>query len=208
MTSDPVMKILESLPVLTERSDRLKSEALRIEITATLAGLNDRPCRRKGGSKKAIQSLETLIPLLGKSINHFRDMPSEAHDALEHEVTRIQKVQSQTRGWRLTANPNIIDMQMLSLAKIALAAVEELKGTDITRSSKPSKTAAWEVAKQAKYTYQTLTGKRATVATKDGKAYGPFLDFVANIFRATGIKASPETWAREAVKTRSVKEKR
>jgi hypothetical protein len=55
--------------------------------------------------------------------------------------------------------------------------------------------------------FQFLTGCRPTMRVRtdahaqSGTAYGPFLEFVTNVFRAMGIKAAPESFARAAVNT-------
>lgn len=55
--------------------------------------------------------------------------------------------------------------------------------------------------------YHDKTGRRPTVSTraipnkKGHEAYGPFLDFVRDAFKAVGVEESPETWARAAHKS-------
>jgi hypothetical protein len=58
---------------------------------------------------------------------------------------------------------------------------------------------ATRIAEYLKQYFPLLTGKPATVSTRseDGKAYGPFLDAVTEIFRILRIDASPETYARQ-----------
>lgn len=71
------------------------------------------------------------------------------------------------------------------------------------RTGKPTKTAALFSAAECAKAYHALSDAKPTVRTKDGTAYGPFLEFVTDIFLALDIEASPETWARIAAKENS-----
>jgi hypothetical protein len=70
-----------------------------------------------------------------------------------------------------------------------------------TRRSKPRNVTAEAIALRCARTYSALTGLRATVSTrtKDGTAYGPFLELVTGVFQAAGVDARPEGYARRAV---------
>jgi hypothetical protein len=63
-----------------------------------------------------------------------------------------------------------------------------------------------EVADEAKFTrelgkvFLLYTGNKPTIRTRDSEVYGPFYEFVKDIFRILQISASPETRARAAVK--------
>ena len=62
--------------------------------------------------------------------------------------------------------------------------------------------ASLEVAEAVGFAFHDLTGTLPTVTTTvDGRASGPFLALVAAVFSAAEIKASPETFARKAVKS-------
>lgn len=63
------------------------------------------------------------------------------------------------------------------------------------------------VADTLAFFYQGLTGKPATIVTKDGTAGGPFLNLVAAVFKELKFKASPESCARTAVRRRRAIEK-
>jgi hypothetical protein len=68
------------------------------------------------------------------------------------------------------------------------------------RPRKKRAAAAQQIAIQARPVYEKLSGHRATVPARDGQAYGPFLDFIAELFRALDVKESPESSARVACK--------
>lgn len=72
--------------------------------------------------------------------------------------------------------------------------------------SKPKKFASRGVAVSLARAYEKLSGTKATIPTNDGRAYGPFLELLTEVFAITGIDASPEAAGRAAIK--SLKEKR
>ena len=66
--------------------------------------------------------------------------------------------------------------------------------------------ASFELAEAAGLAFHTLTGEMPTVITpQQGPAEGPFLELVAAVFSAGGIKASPETFARQAAESLPLK---
>ncbi|QFT60468.1 hypothetical protein FIU94_16685 [Sulfitobacter sp. THAF37] len=67
------------------------------------------------------------------------------------------------------------------------------------------KTGAHFTSRKAYDAFRILAGKTPSVATTDGKAYGPFLDFLKDIFDCLSIDASPETWAREVCREKCEK---
>lgn len=67
------------------------------------------------------------------------------------------------------------------------------------RVSKPRNETALAIALRCARVYLALTGSAATMRTKDGKKYGPFLELVAGVFLAANLGAKPEGYARRAV---------
>ena len=75
-------------------------------------------------------------------------------------------------------------------------------------NKKHSKTTAKFFSFECADAYFRMTGKDPTVSNRQiphaqgmsNEAYGPFLDFVADAFRAAEVGASPETWAKAAVR--------
>ncbi|MBL6427873.1 MAG: hypothetical protein HOY44_10140 [Maritimibacter sp.] len=91
----------------------------------------------------------------------------------------------------------LVDPQAASTDAIFDSALTERRAP-----SRPKKTQASFVALECYDAFTDLSGREARVATDGGKAYGPFLDFVTSSFAALNIEASPETWARNAVRYR------
>jgi hypothetical protein len=55
------------------------------------------------------------------------------------------------------------------------------------------------LALDAAYVFAMVSGNRPGRRNIDGKKYGPYLEFVTAIFKARGMKASPENSAKEAL---------
>ena len=104
---------------------------------------------------------------------------------------------------KLTEAKNQIDPNAPSL----WTALDE--GAERQKRVKPKETVACDIAKACGKQFYELTGQRPTVSTnpyKTGRpAYGPFLDFVNDIFSALEISASAEVWAKNACKELSRK---
>jgi hypothetical protein len=77
----------------------------------------------------------------------------------------------------------------------------------VITGGQPQKLAARYSAEVAGEVFAELSGHAPTVSTNsaDNKAYGPFLDFVSDVFKAADIEASAEVWARYVVKELAVK---
>jgi hypothetical protein len=55
------------------------------------------------------------------------------------------------------------------------------------------------IARILAFDYEELTGKPPTIRTLNGKAYGPFLNLVTDVFNALGLEARPEAMAKKAI---------
>ena len=64
----------------------------------------------------------------------------------------------------------------------------------------PTKTMARQIAQAVADHYRGLTDKKPTISTKDGKATGPFLDLLAEVFDTLDISARPESQARAVIR--------
>jgi hypothetical protein len=67
------------------------------------------------------------------------------------------------------------------------------------RRGAPPKRLARQLACHLASVYRELSGADPTISTVDGKARGPFLDLVLDVFNAFAVDGSAETWARNAV---------
>jgi hypothetical protein len=81
---------------------------------------------------------------------------------------------------------------------VLIAQIDEAK-----LGGRPRKDQAWEITKMTAETFYRLTGGAAHPNTKDGKAYGPFLDLLTEVFNILGVDASPESQARRLRKDKT-----
>lgn len=87
----------------------------------------------------------------------------------------------------------------------AAAAAADAAAADAGGPGRPADLFSGELAEVIGFAFHDLTGKRPTLSNRlddDGKAraYGEYLDLVATVFRAAGLKAKPERHARAAAK--------
>lgn len=93
-------------------------------------------------------------------------------------------------------------IDLLKVAKGATQSASFSSADDLSGRGRKPDCLARGVSRILAFDYAELTGKRPTVTTDPylagHPAGGEFLEFVAAVFSALGIKASPETWARSA----------
>lgn len=165
-----------------------------------------------------IQSLAKIENLLRKAVAEFELVGWHGCKALQDGATDLLNthddphwpIQSQLLGSETVFSNRLEELA----AKVALAKSQIPEDAQSINSafgeglgfkrtnSKPTKTTAEHVAIECAYAFEALTDQKAAVRTSssDGRAYGPFLDFVNDTFRTLDISASAETWARNARK--------
>lgn len=74
-------------------------------------------------------------------------------------------------------------------------------------ATKPKRFASRVVAREALRSFEEFSGQRATINTnpKDSKAYGPYLDYLTDLFEILRITASPEAAGRDVIKENRAK---
>jgi hypothetical protein len=171
--------------------------------------LIDRRLRLKdpnvGLFEKLRRSLDTKKAAELKQLE-AEDPPTDAR-AFEkrHELAREKTTQNEIADFKQAA-------EKLLTATLALhAPARRALGLTDTLSARPgfaleAGRGRREVADEAKFTrelgkvFLLYTGNKPTIRTRDSEVYGPFYEFVKDIFRILQISASPETRARAAVK--------
>ena len=86
--------------------------------------------------------------------------------------------------------------------RILLAMAENAPLTDQNRSAGRGakvKAQPQAIARVAACHFFGLTGRMPTLRVREGKAYGPFLEFITSIFECLGIDAKPESQASSAI---------
>ena len=82
------------------------------------------------------------------------------------------------------------------MEKTALRGLERLRSVGDQAIGRPRKGRAERIASAAASVFERLTGKPSTLRHSEGVAYGPFLDFLKDVFKACGITASAEAQAK------------
>jgi hypothetical protein len=105
------------------------------------------------------------------------------------------------------AAPSIVWLARGGLRRLAQQAANAARQADVSNvplkcPRQPENCRAPVVANYLANEYETFTGKRPTVRTRNGAAYGPFLELVRKVFRAMSIDNSAEAAARKAVRRR------
>ena len=105
---------------------------------------------------------------------------------------------------------------LLKLASQAYISTQRADVSNVPESQgkgRPEARLSSGIARILAFNYQELTGNKPTINvdpySHGHKAYGPFLDFVKDVFNALGVRASPEASAREAIEaTRESRDKK
>ena len=179
-------EILAALPVLDDRRQTVAKEAEYLWVHAGLMAANDQPRANPTGTKQAERELLELRKRIKPLVLHIDKMHRTALDAMEAKGVRSGVV---------LAN---------DLVRAAIAAwrgVKRLRSQPgVKLTGRPGKKRAEAIATATAAIYERLTGRKATIVGKSGKALGPYLDFLKAVFDACGIDASPEAQARVALK--------
>jgi hypothetical protein len=198
MTNNPsvekVRAVLANLPVVEDRRPTIDQYANIIALSALLAEINDQPMAHAAGTKKALKELYQAGKagfILARTLN---GMHNEAHIAISSALGDEKR---------------FIDFQyeLFRVTKAVYTAHRELtqRSIELGTTGAPQKASAKKVTEDAAEIYEFLTGKEPTRRGKDGKAYGPFHDFLKDIFSALDIDASAESQAKLLMEKRASK---
>lgn len=175
-----------------ERSDRFPSEDKRnLELAAKQIDQASEKLRRTGwhGDK-------ALAPMVARvAFADRQQQTSNLMDAMSAVAFLSKHLAEIASSLRTAASEIDEDGGSVVAALDATAAAGFARG-------RPRETAARWVASKCAEIYFQQTGSQPSVIVPfaGGPAYGPFLEFVSDMFRAVGISASPENHAKEASK--------
>jgi hypothetical protein len=188
---------LERLPVLPAKSANTVAWAERIAI-AGIMQIADLPRAREAGAartRKEIEQFRRHARAVRALRDHILAMHQEALSALlegagadaRHPLVLVDDLAK-----------ILVDLERQSTA--STKSQSSIHSPSRSGLERKSNSGPMEVARMSARAFVSLTGKPATVPTRDGSAYGPFLGLVTAAFLATDIAASPEYWARMTVK--------
>ncbi len=188
-TTLALVAAIEKLPVLTEKREQILHFANRLVIFGQFQHYMDALRARETTSDAAQKEIDTFI----KRASALREHIAAMH---RNSLSRFENLDDGQR------QPGKIEGDLAKLIRVARASTSK---DDIRSSSprgRPEMRGPKQIAKSAAKAFAALTGNRPTVGTNptNNKAYGPFLDFLTDVFDALQIDASAEYLAREAVK--------
>lgn len=144
--------------------------------------------------------IDVVLPLVGESDRQFLQNSGSRFAAKDQINTILEQLED-----GLSAAIQAVDLD----GKSVMSDIRDHPQQNSFNKSKPRETLARGFAAKCAQKYYQITGLMPTVRTGyeevSHTAYGPFFEFVKDVFPAAGITASPETWAREAVKEFSPK---
>ncbi|MGI8704958.1 MAG: hypothetical protein ACR2JJ_04055 [Sphingomicrobium sp.] len=182
-----VRKAIAKLPLLSAvTDDDLDQSARFIVTTSSIMAVNRLPrannSQARDGARKEVERLAELCFDLGK---HIQAMRSDALRPLERAGCK--------------PHPLALVDTLKDVIRAACDALDE-GHFPAPQHGAPEKRYEKSVADKLLRTYQHFTGRKATVPSRDGKAYGPFLDFMADVMPLLGIRSGFESQARAAIK--------
>jgi hypothetical protein len=182
---DRIEAVMRQLPLLPEQEEHVRGLSSNVVVAAR----GDYAVSR--GDKAAIRALDTLSKKLRELWDIFNVLPLEAEQALKE-----------------TGGLGLVEIPFEDLVRQAETAKERLKAKpEKKKAGRPEARLAAEVAREALFAYEMLTGKWAGVTTdahKEGHPRsGAFLHFLTEIFGALKITASPDSQAKKAVADRT-----
>ncbi len=173
---------IDALPI----SDRRKVDA-KAELTAGLfhglfSAADETPPM---GTAKAAAELAELDRLIAGMIYHIRSMRGDSLRYFDEE----SEAPFDLLFMLFDSRDNVRRAQQ------RLAAAPFVPAP----TGRPAKRRAEHCARWAAMAYQRWTERAGTVVTNDGAAGGPFVAFVAAVFRAVKVDADAATYARRAI---------
>jgi hypothetical protein len=209
MRREQIRAVLLRLPILESKRFALEACVFQLEFCADQFTRLDHPNSRTSGTAAAQDHLERFWKLVSRLAQNVNAMPREAIEALEREIRsdeerRIRLAHPEFRDsplawyWSLLL-PSELQQQLVRYQSCARRAHEELaRDPQPNRIGAHQKKRAQAITRLAAWIYEHLTGKDTKVATDahSFKAYGPFLEFLTELFVVLGINASAESQAR------------
>ena len=173
---------LRRLPGLSSATEhRLCIACDRLAPLAGLTASSDTPFRltSRKTTRTELDKLARLADALADHIEHHMHMPAIV--ALAEARVMRDTIRSLSREWAMHAR------------RADLSQIPERVGRGPEQLRQLPCVVAWMLRQDV----EALTGKRPTISVTEGKASGPFIDLVGEVFGILAIEASPEVVARE-----------
>lgn len=199
MSADPIRAALETLPgaeaasaaVIGFWAGTLRQAIIPGPLPMPLSGAATEhemqarlvPWRRAAGE---LRSIACMIRHLDEALDSMSVTAAMGLDGMTaHRLTEVRRLLSQAAPGAETS------------ADRADASAAQAGGS----GTKQPDTASAALALTAARAFHSITGRKPTMVSGHRQmAHGPFIDLVAAVFHAGGIDASPEVYAKQAVR--------
>lgn len=176
-------EVLRALPLAKGKEADVGMWAQQLAM-GSLFLVNDLPRANLTTPAKARAEIRRLGKLAHQLASHILTMHANSLDVIRKQKPRKDPLMI------FDDLKSIVDLE--EKARALVSSVPSLT----TAKGRPKKRNAGEVARIAGDAYRSLTRKEPTVSTKDGVAYGPFLEFLDQILNVLDVDAKPEHLAR------------
>jgi len=192
------MERLLAVPLPETRAQHAQMEAWATRLVlASIMQVADLPRAKNAGSSAASRELVKFVKLAGAR-NEFRDHILSMH---RESLSALEEFGGSARHPLILAD-DLAKFEVLfgqDIDDLSAAAKKGLKALDGAPRLAPRKVRQEghkAVAEMAARAFKALTGKGATRRSREGSAYGPFLDFLGDVFRALEMRGSVDHYAR------------
>lgn len=203
---EPVTAAFQSLSADLS-AEVVAQEVQTFKIAAWAGHSNTRARARPATRQQTLAELKKLCELCRELHEHIEHrMHSPALRMVEAKITAGKDGRA-TKGKRPLYHPLLLNIQLEGMFEASRAALIAVKNdAELPQpNSRGQKPDAAMIANVCLRDFERLTGRRASVIVNSmtNEAGGPFVDFLAKIFVALGIKASPVSQARTAIEKRA-----
>lgn len=158
------------------------------------------------------------IPMIARQLTIMRRVDTDtrpartAHDDLAKLVKSAKHLRNQLEQWTDHRNGMVVSELMMCSIETARATfavlgslssfvevAERERKPDAGMKGRPRKSAPDEIVAFLYQEYERITGKYPTLIVRGGKAGGEFLTLVREVFKALGLKDSPEATVRRVM---------
>jgi hypothetical protein len=171
------------------QSELVQGRAEQLYFTLSMLRLNDLPrAQRNKRTNGRRDELHAIAMLAGKLYDKIGSAKGDT-------LAAIDRTKTSKHPLRLTDD-------LLALVDACCLALDDIATEVPHQSGARVKAAAAGAADLLLDAYEKTTTTKATIRTRDGVAYGPFLDFLAEGFKIVGIRASAEAQGKAAIRRR------
>lgn len=184
MTRDAVLKALETLPIIEESQADVELWAGAILLAATITRFEQHPSRRTSGTNAALKQLDDIASQCDKLFRYICNINATTIDAIGDTMIDGRRQLAKIHG------------EIGKLGEISALAAKYMRSDPPAngKRGRPFDQRAFAITDIASRAYTALTAQPVKQPSTDwlsGTRTGPFKDFLALIFVAVDVNASP-----------------